>query len=435
LAHRRLCGGSQLLGFSVLLVGTLVAYLGTSGNRTRRAEMKRFGIACALLVSAVGCGQGGEGDVESLEGLVCGADGQTYTVEEAASGDYEVVHRGRCDDPMGCASPSDCFAGDECLPPDADGVCVPVPSGCPCAGVFEPVCGADRRTYINACEAGCAEVEVVFEGMCKDDPCVCPAIYAPVCGADGNTYSNACVAECDGVEVVGDGACDDCEDEHDCEPDEICIDWPQEEPAYCVWVGCDNDEQCRAGEHCVIEDICRAPAAVGPCDAAFPRWFHNYETGLCEQFTWGGCGGNDNNFESKGECEAACAADAVPKLSIAARAGVCEPDLNCPDISIPVCGVDGVTYGNPCEAEQAGVDIAYDGECVVEVTCLDRGCPDGWTCDFCQSSGGDARWICLSPLAGACLPPNNCPEEGCPDGSYCGLCWISLECIPDGAVC
>ncbi len=70
-------------------------------------------------------------------------------------------------------------------------------------------------------------------------------------------------------------------------------------------------------------------------------------------------------------------------------------------------GVDGVTYGNPCEAERAGVDIAYDGECVVEVTCLDRGCPEGWTCDYCQTSDDGARWICLSPLAGACLPPNN----------------------------
>jgi hypothetical protein len=343
--------------------------------------MKCFGIVLAFVVGAVGCGQGGDGDVEGLEGLVCGADGQTYTLEQAAEGDHEVAHRGRCDNPMGCGSSGDCFAGDECLPPDDAGVCVPVPSGCPCVGVFEPVCGADGRTYINACEARCVEVEVVFNGMCKDDPCalidcqagftceegrcvpvepcVCPAIYAPVCGADGNTYANACVAECDGIEIVDEGACDDCEDDYDCEPDEICIDWPQSEPAYCVLVGCDNDEQCRTGEHCVIEDICRAPAAVGPCDAAFPRWFHNYETGRCEQFTWGGCGGNDNNFESKDQCEAVCVGVPVPKLSIAARAGTCEPDV----------------------------------------------------------------------------PPNNCPDEGCPDGSYCGLCWIGYECIPDGAVC
>jgi hypothetical protein len=384
----------ELLHFSALHAGILVADFKTSGI-PKESRMKRFGFACVLLVGAVGCGQSGDGDVEGLEGFVCGADGQTYTVEQAAEGDHEVAHRGRCDDPMDCGSPDDCFAGDNCLPrgEDAD-VCIPVPSGCPCVGVFEPVCGADGRTYINACEARCVDVEVVFGGMCKDDPC------ALIDCAPGYT--------CEEGMCVPIEPCD-----RECEPDEICIDWPQSEPAYCVWIGCDNDEQCRPGERCVIDDICRAPAAVGPCDAAFPRWFHNAETGRCEQFTWGGCGGNDNNFETRDECEAACPGYDVPKLSIAARAGHCEPDVFCldgifaPEIYAPVCGVDGVTYGNPCEAERAGVDIAYDGECVVQITCLDRGCPEGWTCDYCQTSDDGARWICLSPLAGACLPPNN----------------------------
>jgi hypothetical protein len=38
-----------------------------------------------------------------------------------------------------------------------------------------------------------------------------------------------------------------------------------------------------------------------------------------------------------------------------------EPDFRvCPAVYAPVCGVDGRTYGNSCEAE---VDIAYQGEC------------------------------------------------------------------------
>ncbi len=58
---------------------------------------------------------------------------------------------------------------------------------------------------------------------------------------------------------------------------------------------------------CQASCACELPMDVGPCDGKCPRWFYNAETGKCEQFIWGCCGGNANNFETLEECDAACA--------------------------------------------------------------------------------------------------------------------------------
>ncbi len=45
---------------------------------------------------------------------------------------------------------------------------------------------------------------------------------------------------------------------------------------------------------------------TGTCRAAIPRIYYDTTTGECRNFTYGGCGGNQNNFESIEQCNDVC---------------------------------------------------------------------------------------------------------------------------------
>ncbi|KAK3601365.1 hypothetical protein CHS0354_037680 [Potamilus streckersoni] len=51
---------------------------------------------------------------------------------------------------------------------------------------------------------------------------------------------------------------------------------------------------------------CFKPPVSGPCLAYIRSWYYNSLTRRCEQFVYGGCGGNDNNFQSRWQCYNAC---------------------------------------------------------------------------------------------------------------------------------
>jgi len=55
-----------------------------------------------------------------------------------------------------------------------------------------------------------------------------------------------------------------------------------------------------------IGPICQLPMKTGLCRAAKKRFYYNANTKTCKLFTYGGCGGNGNNFETMEECIGKC---------------------------------------------------------------------------------------------------------------------------------
>lgn len=104
---------------------------------------------------------------------------------------------------------------------------------------------------------------------------------------------------------------------------------PSRPDAICLADPCDNCRVTfvdRSSEKVQCEEKCRQPLAVGMCRAAFPRWHFSETSGECESFIFGGCLGNDNNFETEQECKDECMKP-VDLCDLPKRIGMCRASM------------------------------------------------------------------------------------------------------------
>ncbi|XP_036388152.1 agrin-like isoform X3 [Megalops cyprinoides] len=335
------------------------------------------------------------------EQVVCGSDGRDYRSEcelnKHACKEQKNIrkqHPGPCDPckdeknkpKVGCMVEVHSRRALTFAPPES------------CPRDSKPLCASDGQTYDSECwmqrtalQKG-VELRQIHPGPCKKqeeckeecrfnaaclvdalgprcscEPLQCDGTYKPLCGKDGRTYSNDCQrrkAECQAkaaIPVKQQGPCD------------------LHTPSPC------RQKSCEFGAVCVVQDgepVCECPGACP--QARDPVCGSDGQTygSQCEMKAMGCALQKDISIQHRGPCTETCKNCSFGAICDG-QTGSCVCPTECVDSQQPVCGSDGVTYGNECELHvracttQQDLKVVAQGECK---TCGGAVCAWGARC-------------------------------------------------------
>jgi hypothetical protein len=245
---------------------------------------------------------------------------------------------------------------ENCVPNSCEDRCLNEAVGryeeCVASGTEQDVCAARARHFLAECLDPHCDTDKPCQKRCENAGremarlCVATGGTPEVCAQRAREFVVQCINEhcdvCGGIQGLGCGKNEFCKfPPGTCDHADIfgvCVVIPQACPlVYQPVCGCDGVTY---GNECEAAVAGQSIDHRGPC------------TEVCGGIMGIPCPEGQFCQFRPGQCQ------------IADNQGSCRPvPQACPDVYDPVCGCDGITYGNACEAAVAGQSIDHDGEC------------------------------------------------------------------------